>query len=75
MTTNPTLVWFMLRSRKKECIHHLKYMATSEHKNPCPGGHKIDNIDRPFLGVQFTNSSCIYSVCLSNTIWSIKPNP
>ena len=28
----------------------MTYMATPEHKNPCPRGHEIYNFGRPFLG-------------------------
>ena len=28
----------------------MTYMATPEHKNPCPRGHEIYNFIRPFLG-------------------------
>ena len=28
----------------------MTYMATPEHKNPCPRGHEIYNFGTPFLG-------------------------
>ena len=31
-------------------FHYMTYMATSQHKNPCLGGHEINNLGRPFLG-------------------------
>ena len=31
-------------------FHYMTYMATLQHKNPCPGGHEIYNLGRPFLG-------------------------
>ena len=31
-------------------FHYMTYMATPQHKNPCPGGHEIYNFGRPFLG-------------------------
>ena len=31
-------------------FHSMTYMATPEHKNPCPWGHEIYNFGRPFLG-------------------------
>ena len=38
----------------KEIMHFhymtYMYMATPQHKNPCPGGHEIYNFGRPFLG-------------------------
>ena len=34
-------------------FHNMTYMATPEHKNPCPGGHYIKNFGRPFLGYQY----------------------
>ena len=30
-------------------FHYMTYMATPQHKNPCPGGHEIYNFGRPFL--------------------------
>ena len=39
----------------KEIMHfHLTiYMAMHQHKNPCPRGHIIYNLGRPFLGHQY----------------------
>ena len=31
-------------------FHDMTYMATTKHKTPCPEGHDIQNIGRPFLG-------------------------
>ena len=31
----------------------MTYMATPQHKNPCPGGHEIYNFGRPFLGYHY----------------------
>ena len=31
-------------------FHYVTYMATPQHKNPCPGGHEIYNFGGPFLG-------------------------
>ena len=31
-------------------FHSVTYMATPEHKNPCPRGHEIYNCGRAFLG-------------------------
>ena len=38
-------------------------MATTYHKNPCPGGHKIYNFDRPFLGNRYVILS-LSELCL-----------
>ena len=32
-------------------------MTTSQHKNPCPGGHDIYNYGRPFLAYRYYNLS------------------
>ena len=34
-------------------FHYTTYMATPEHKNPCPRGHEIYNFGRPFLGYHY----------------------
>ena len=31
-------------------FHYMIYMATPQHKNPCPKGHEIYNLGKPFLG-------------------------
>ena len=31
-------------------FHYMTYMATPQHKNPCPGGDEIYKFGRPFLG-------------------------
>ena len=36
------------------------FMVTPQHKNPCPGVHKIYNFGRPFLGHHCNT----YSICL-----------
>ena len=28
-------------------FHYMPIMATPQHKSPCPGGHEINNFDRP----------------------------
>ena len=43
----------------------MTYMATSKHKNPCPGGHEIYNFGRPFLCHHYY--IIIYLVCLSDS--------
>ena len=30
-------------------FHYMTYLATPQHKKPCPGGHGIYNFGRPFL--------------------------
>ena len=30
-------------------FHYMTYMATPEHKNPCPRGHEMYNFGRAFL--------------------------
>ena len=39
-------------------FHHMAYLATPQHKNPCPGGHEIYKFGRPFLG----HYNCIFSL-------------
>ena len=31
-------------------FHYMTYMATPQHKNPCPEGHEFYNLGRPFPG-------------------------
>ena len=38
-------------------FHCMTYMVNSQHKNPCPGGHEIDNFVRPFLGHHYNTLS------------------
>ena len=36
--------------KEKMHFYHITYMATPQHKNPCPGRYEIYNFGRPFLG-------------------------
>ena len=45
-------------------IHYMTYMASPQHKNPCPRGHEIYNFGRPILIV--ITIYTIYTVCLIN---------
>ena len=42
-------------------FHYMTYMVTHQRKNPCPGGHEIYNLGRPFLGHHY------YKLILSET--------
>ena len=43
-------------------------LATPKHKNPCPGGHDIYNLGRPFLSHYF------YKLTLSGLCLGVEKN-
>ena len=47
-------------------FHHMTYMTTPQHKNPCPRGHEIYNFGRPFLGHHY------YILGLSNLCLGVE---
>ena len=42
----------------------MTYMATSLHKNPCPGGHEIYNFGFVYLNRMYTDPVLPYSIVL-----------
>ena len=40
-------------------FHYMTYMATPQHKSPCPSGHEIYNFGRPSLIIITTNLVCL----------------
>ena len=40
-------------------FHYMTYMATSQHKNPCPRGHEIYNFGRSSLIITTTYLLCL----------------
>ena len=49
-------------------FHYMTSIATPERKNPCPGGHEIYNLDRPFLGHHY------YKLFLSDLYSEVEKN-
>ena len=47
-------------------FHYMTYLATSQYKNPCPGGHESKNFGRPFLGYHY------YILCLSDLCLGVE---
>ena len=46
-------------------FHVMTYISTSLHKNHCPGGHKIYNFGRTFLGHHYCTCQLnLYDLCL-----------
>ena len=56
------------RKIKKKMMHfrYMIYMATPQHKSPCPGGHEIYNFVRTFLGYHY------YILSLSDLCLGVK---
>ena len=57
-----------LRVQKKifkgiKYFYFITYMATPQHKNPCPGGHESYNFGRPFHG-HHNNTLSLSDLCL-----------